>query len=81
MTGFATQYYDEDGSLTEISTIVPLSPTITIGKKTVQMEVTHLSQIFSTYVEKTAPRTGSAFMTTMAPIIGSFQITKWVQGC
>ena len=52
MTGFATQYYDEDGSLTEISTIVPLSPTITIGKKTVQMEVTHLSQIFSTYVEK-----------------------------
>lgn len=52
MTGFATQYYDEDGSLTEISTILPLSPTITIGKKTVQMEVTHLSQIFSTYVEK-----------------------------
>lgn len=52
MTGFATRYYDEDGSLTEISTIVPLSPTITIGKKTVQMEVTHLSQIFSTYVEK-----------------------------
>ena len=52
MSGFASQYYDEDGSLTEISTIVPLSPTITIGKKTVQMEVTHLSQIFSTYVEK-----------------------------
>ncbi|WP_262349018.1 hypothetical protein [Enterobacter asburiae] len=52
MTGFATQYYDEDGSLTEISTTVPLSPTITIGKKTVQMEVTHLTDISSTSVNK-----------------------------
>ncbi|WP_256124987.1 hypothetical protein [Enterobacter cloacae] len=52
MTGFAAQYYDEDGSLTEISTTAPLSPTITIGKKTVQMEVTHLSDISSTPVNK-----------------------------
>lgn len=52
MTGFATQYYDEDGSLTEISTTMPLTPTITIGKKTVQMEVTHLADISSTPVNK-----------------------------
>lgn len=52
MTGFAAQYYDEDGSLTEISTTVPLTPIITIGKKTVQMEVTHLSDITSTPVNK-----------------------------
>lgn len=52
MTGFATQYYDEDGTLAEISTTIPLSPTITIGKKTVQMEVTHLADISSTAVQK-----------------------------
>lgn len=52
MTGFATRYYDEDGSLTEISTTMPLNPIITIGKKTVQMEVTHLSDITSTPVNK-----------------------------
>ncbi|HIF6283983.1 TPA: hypothetical protein ACX3LL_002175 [Enterobacter asburiae] len=50
MTGFAAQYYDEDGSLTEISTTVPLSPTIAIGKQAVQMEVTHLSDITSSPV-------------------------------
>ncbi|VAM28252.1 Uncharacterised protein [Enterobacter hormaechei] len=52
MTGFATEYYDEDGSLTEISTTVPLSPTIAIGKQAVRMEVTHLSDITSTPVNK-----------------------------
>ncbi|EHN8829188.1 hypothetical protein I4B46_003721 [Enterobacter bugandensis] len=52
MTGFATRYYDEDGSLTEISTTMPLTPIITIGKKTVQMEVTHLADISSTPVNK-----------------------------
>lgn len=52
MTGFATQYYDEDGSLTEISTTMPLTPIITIGKKTVRMEVTHLSDISNTPVNK-----------------------------
>lgn len=52
MTGFATQYYDEGGTLAEISTTMPLSPTIVIGKKTVQMEVTHLSDISSTPVNK-----------------------------
>ncbi|HEC5279796.1 TPA: hypothetical protein R3V32_001252 [Enterobacter cloacae] len=52
MTGFATQYDDEDGTLTEISTTMPLSPTITIGMKIVQMEVTHLSDIANTPVKK-----------------------------
>ncbi|ENT6813859.1 hypothetical protein ABK735_04950 [Enterobacter kobei] len=52
MNGFATQYYDEDGSLAEISTTMPLTPIITIGKKTVQMEVTHLADISSTPVNK-----------------------------
>ena len=52
MNGFATQYYDEDGSLAEISTTMPLIPIITIGKKTVQMEVTHLADISSTPVNK-----------------------------
>ena len=52
MTGFATKYYDEDGSLTEISTTMPLTPIITIGKKTVQMEFTHLADISSTPVNK-----------------------------
>ncbi|WP_240477073.1 hypothetical protein [Enterobacter genomosp. O] len=52
MTGFATQYYDEGGTLAEISTTMPLSPTIVIGKKTVQMEVTPLADISSTAVQK-----------------------------
>lgn len=52
MSGFASQYYHEDDSLTEISTTMPLTPTITIGKKTVQMEVTHLADISSTPVNK-----------------------------
>ncbi|MEG6142096.1 hypothetical protein UXP65_14835, partial [Enterobacter kobei] len=90
MNGFATQYYDEDGSLAEISTTQPLIPIITIGKKTVQMEVTHLADISSTPVNKdssahqltkTVLHTGPAFMTTMARIIGLFLITKWEQDC
>lgn len=52
MTGFATRYYDEDDSLTEISTAMPLSPTIAIGKQAVQMGVTHLADISSTPVNK-----------------------------
>jgi hypothetical protein len=52
MSGFASQYYDEDDSLTENSTTVPLFPTIIIGNKTVQMEVTHLSDIISSPVNK-----------------------------
>ena len=52
MSGFATQYYQDDGTLPEISTTFPLFPTITIGQKTVQMEVTHLSDITSPPVEK-----------------------------
>jgi hypothetical protein len=80
MTGFAAQYYDEDGSLTEISHNAPF-PTIAIGKQAVQMEVTHLADISSTQSTKTVPLVGSAFMTTMARITGSFLITKWVQDC
>ncbi|HAS0804693.1 TPA: hypothetical protein JAX15_004305 [Enterobacter roggenkampii] len=52
MSGFASQYYDEDDSLTENSTTVPLFPTITIGNKTLQMEATHLSDITSSPVNK-----------------------------
>ena len=52
MTGFATQYYDEHGSLTEISTAMPLLPTIAIGKQAVRMEVTHLADISSTPINK-----------------------------
>ncbi|VFS15204.1 Hcp1 family type VI secretion system effector [Enterobacter cancerogenus] len=47
MTGFGTQYYNEDDSLTEISSKFPLTPTITVGKKTMKMEVTHLTDISS----------------------------------
>lgn len=52
MSGFASQYYDEDDSLTENSTTVPLFPTIIIGNKTLQMEATHLSDITSSPVNK-----------------------------
>ncbi|WP_233500302.1 hypothetical protein [Enterobacter cancerogenus] len=52
MTGFATQYYNEDDSLTEISSKLPLTPTITVGKKTLKMEVTHLTDISSTPINK-----------------------------
>ncbi|CAD5351266.1 conserved exported protein of unknown function [Enterobacter cancerogenus] len=52
MVGFATQYYNEDDSLTEISSKLPLPPTITIGKKTLKMEVTHLTDISSTPINK-----------------------------
>ena len=52
MSGFAARYYQDDGTTPEEPTKVPLYPTITIGKKTVQMEVTHLSDITSTPVNK-----------------------------
>lgn len=52
MPGFAARYYQDDGTTPEEPTTVPLYPTITIGKKTVQMEVTHLSDITSTPVNK-----------------------------
>ncbi|MEI9483174.1 hypothetical protein V5093_16120 [Enterobacter cancerogenus] len=52
MVGFATQYYNEDDSLTEISSKLPLTPTITVGKKTMKMEVTHLTDISSTPINK-----------------------------
>lgn len=52
MTGFAAQYYDENTRLAEISTTLPLTPTITVGKRTVKMENTYLSDITSTPVKK-----------------------------
>lgn len=52
MVGFATQYYNEDDSLTEISSKLPLTPTITVGKKTMKMEVTHLTDISSSPINK-----------------------------
>ena len=52
MSGFAARYYQDDGTTPEEPTTMPLYPTITIGKKTVQMEVTHLSDITSTPVNK-----------------------------
>lgn len=52
MSGFAARYYQDDVTTPEEPTEVPLYPTITIGKKTVQMEVTHLSDITGSPVEK-----------------------------
>ncbi len=52
MNGFASQYYNEDDLLTEISSKLPLTPIITVGKKTMKMEVTHLTDISSTPVNK-----------------------------
>ena len=79
MSGFAARYYQDDGTTSEEPTEVPLYPTITIGKKTVQMEVTHLADISAHQSTKTVPLVGSAFMTTMTRITGSSRITKWVQ--
>lgn len=52
MSGFAARYYQDDGTTSEEPTEVSLFPTITIGKKTVQMEVTHLADISSTPINK-----------------------------
>jgi hypothetical protein len=81
MSGFAAMYYQDDRTTPEEPTNAPLFPAIIHGKKTIQMEVSHcqISQVHS--LKKTVPHTGSAFMTTMARITGSFLITKWVQDC
>lgn len=52
MSGFAARYYQDDGTTPEEPTEVPLSPTITIGKKTIQMEVSRLSDITNASVNK-----------------------------
>lgn len=52
MSGFAARYYQDDVTTPEEPTEVHLYPTITIGKKTVQMEVTHLADISSTPINK-----------------------------
>ncbi|HGU9818663.1 TPA: hypothetical protein ACNFOY_002398 [Enterobacter chuandaensis] len=52
MSGFAARYYQDDGKTPEEPTKVLLSPTITIGKKTIQMEVSRLSDITNASVNK-----------------------------
>lgn len=52
MSGFAARYYQDDGTTPEEPTTVPLSSTITIGKKTIQMEVSRLSDITNASVNK-----------------------------
>ena len=45
MTGFAEQYYRDDLSSQEVVSQQPISPTITIGTKAIQMETTSLTDI------------------------------------
>lgn len=45
MSGFATQYYQEDIPLPEIASAFSLSPVVTIGNKAIQMEATSLTDI------------------------------------
>ncbi|MEB6381070.1 hypothetical protein MXM41_19400 [Leclercia adecarboxylata] len=45
MTGFAEQYYRDDLSSQEVVSQQPISPTITIGNKAIQMETTYLTDI------------------------------------
>ncbi|RSK65857.1 hypothetical protein EJE24_16765 [Enterobacter huaxiensis] len=52
MSGFAARYYQDDGKTPEETTTVPISPTITIGQKTIQMEVSRLSDITNASVNK-----------------------------
>jgi len=52
MSGFAARYYQDNGTTPEEPKEAPLYSTITIGKKTVQMEVTHLADISSTPINK-----------------------------
>ncbi|EMN1410938.1 hypothetical protein ROS59_002976 [Enterobacter cloacae] len=52
MSGFAARFYQDDVTTPEEPTEVHLYPTITIGKKTVQLEVTHLADISSTPINK-----------------------------
>lgn len=52
MSGFAARYYQDNGTTPEEPATLPLYPTITIGKKTIQMEVSRLSDITSASFEK-----------------------------
>jgi len=52
MSGFAARFYQDDVTTPEEPTEVHLYPTIIIGKKTVQLEVTHLADISSTPINK-----------------------------
>lgn len=52
MSGFAASYYLDDGTTPEEPTKVPLYPTISIGKKNIQIEMSLLSDTTSAPVEK-----------------------------
>ena len=52
MSGFAAMYYQDDRTTPEESTNAPLFPAIIHGKKTIRMEVSRLSDITSTLIEK-----------------------------
>lgn len=52
ISGFAARYYQDDGKTPEEPTTVPISPTITIGQKTILMEVSLLSDITNASVNK-----------------------------
>lgn len=52
MSGFAASYYLDDGTTPEEPTKLPLYPTISIGKKNIQMEMSLLSDTTNAPVEK-----------------------------
>ncbi len=52
MTGFATQYYQEDTSLPQVESALPLFPVVTIGNKAISMETSYLTDIANTAVHK-----------------------------
>ncbi|MEB5752083.1 hypothetical protein MXF13_19655 [Leclercia adecarboxylata] len=51
MTGFAEQYYQDDLYSQEVVSQQPISPTITIGNKAIQMEATSLTDIADTPIQ------------------------------
>lgn len=52
MTGFANQYYQEDATIPEVASALPLIPTITIGDKPIHLERSYLTDIVNVPVHK-----------------------------
>jgi len=52
MNGFANQYYQEDASIPEVASTLSLIPTITIGDKPIQLEMSFLTDIVNIPVHK-----------------------------
>lgn len=52
MSGFAKQYYQDDISMPEAASSLPLFPTITIGNKKISLETSYLTDIANTFVQK-----------------------------